>query len=722
VEKDKLIQLFNKMTLKEKVGQLVQVSPHFLEDSASDYLTGPLQHVTLSEGDRYTIGSAINTQTKTQAYEIQTRYLEKSRLKIPLLLMADVIHGYRTIFPIPLAIGASWDLEAAHEIADLSALEASNEGIHVTFSPMVDLVRDPRWGRVLESTGEDPYLNSLFAAAFVKGYQGTDGLAADTGKLAACVKHFVGYGWSEAGRDYNRVDMSELELFQNHLPAYRAALDAGAKLVMTSFNVFNGVPVTGNKKLLQEVLKKKLHFDGVIISDWDAVGELIPNGLAGNHKQAAELALQAGVDIDMMSFSYHHTLGELAGENPDLSEKIDQAVLRVLTLKNDLGLFENPYRGLSENQAVDTSTIRASARRLAGKTLVLLENNGCALPLQQDTKIGLIGPFADSHDVLGSWSLMGDKEASVTMAEGMEAYTQELQVAPIGKVDAITAAEWQTIHKVFATSDMLVLALGEESRESGEGASKAVISLHPIQIQLLKEAKETGKKIVTVLFNGRPLDLSEVQAYSDAVLEAWYPGTESGHAVADVLFGTVNPSGKLSMSFPYSIGQIPVYYNHIRTGRPLTEQTKGHQYVSHYLDAPNQPLYPFGYGKSYATFKIGEIKQHQNELTPDSEIIFSGTLENSSAFDGQETIQLYIHDQVAEVSRPVKELKAFTKVFVAAHSTESFTFKLTAADLSYIHSDLSDRSDAGLFDVFIGTDSNAEKIGTFKLMEGGQEN
>ncbi|MGP6139905.1 glycoside hydrolase family 3 N-terminal domain-containing protein [Jeotgalibaca sp. A127] len=715
MEKTKLRHLFEQMTFQEKIGQLVQVSPHFLDENPEEgTLTGPLQNVIMAEEDRFVVGSTLNTQTREQAAAIQKRFLEKSRLKIPLLLMADVIHGYRTIFPIPLALGASWNPALIEEMAALSAKEASSEGIQVTFSPMVDLVRDPRWGRVLESTGEDPYLNQVYAEAFVTGYQGTD-LEKDHEKIAACVKHFVGYGWAEAGRDYNRVDMSEVELHQNHLPAFQAAIEAGAKLVMTSFNVFNGTPVTANKPLLETVLREQLGFDGVIISDWNAVGELINHGVAEDHTQAAQLAVAAGIDIDMTSYSYIHAQEELA----PLQEAIDASVWRVLNLKNDLGLFENPYRGLTE-EPIDTEALRGEARKLASQTLVLLENHDQTLPLKADTAIGLVGPFSQSQDVLGSWSLMGDPSQSVTLEAGMKPYARQLQVAPVAETTAISASEWQAIHNVFATSETLVVALGEASRESGEGASKSDITLHPVQIELLKQAHATGKKVVTVLFNGRPLDLRAVKQYSDAVLEAWFPGTEAGNAVADVLFGAVNPSGKLSMSFPYTTGQIPVYYNQIRTGRPLTEETKGYQYVSRYLDIPNEPLYPFGYGKSYATFELREIEQSTTELDPDGEIHFSGLIKNTSNYDGTETIQLYIHDQVATVSRPVKELKKFQKITVPAQSEAPFTFTLIEADLRYIHPDLSNHADPGLFDVFIGTDSLAEKVGTFKLLEGGK--
>ncbi|MDN6162199.1 MAG: beta-glucosidase, partial [Atopostipes sp.] len=399
MKKESLEALLDKMTLKEKVGQLVQLSPNFFEESLDSYLTGPMQDIDMTDEDLYTIGSTLNIQNKEQAYNIQKTYLENNRLKIPLLIMADVIHGYKTIFPIPLAIGSSWNPSLVHDIADLSALEASSEGVHITFSPMVDLVRDPRWGRVLESTGEDTYLNSVYAKEFVSGYQGSSDLSDDPTKIASCVKHFIGYGLSEAGRDYNRVDMSDLEMYENHLPAFRSALEAGAKLVMTSFNVIHGIPVTGNKNLLENILRKELDFDGVLISDWNAVGELIPNGVAENHKEAALKSIEAGVDIDMMALSYYRYLEELAKESSEILALINTAVWRVLTLKNELGLFENPFRGFNNQVKMDNH--RDKAREIASKTMVLLENDNL-LPLKREANIGLIGPFADNHDLLGA--------------------------------------------------------------------------------------------------------------------------------------------------------------------------------------------------------------------------------------------------------------------------------------------------------------------------------
>lgn len=719
MEKRKLKQLFDAMTRSEKIGQLIQVSPNYLENSLSEHVTGPMQHIAISDEERFAIGSTLNLQDKEEAYAIQKRYLENSRLKIPLLLMADVIHGYRTIFPIPLAIGSSWNPKLAEEIASLSALEASSEGIHVTFSPMVDLVRDPRWGRVLESTGEDSYLNCLYARAFVKGYQGEGLLSEQTEKIVACVKHFIGYGLSEGGRDYNRVDLSELELYQNHLPAYRAALDAGAHMIMTAFNTVYGIPATANKKLLQGILRDELGFDGVLISDWDAIGELIQNGVAANQEEASRKAIEASVDIDMMAFSYHQTLASLADEDAQISEKIEQAAWRVLTLKNDLGLFENPYRGFKKEEESNRQEIRSKARQLASKTMVLLENKNQTLPIGRGNKIGVVGPFADNHDLLGAWSMRGDKTTAITLAQGIASYSPDLQIASTRDTKEISLNEWEAIKKVFQVSDLLIVALGEASEESGEGASKADITLASSQIELLKKAKKTGKKVVTVLFNGRPLDLREVQEHSDAVLEAWYPGVEAGNAVADILFGKTNPSGKLSMTFPYVNGQIPVYYNQIRTGRPVSEKTKNYQYVSRYLDIPNTPLYPFGYGKSYATFIISDIQQSSKTMTENGEIIFSGDIRNTSDYQGQETIQLYIHDLVAEVVRPIKELKAFEQITVGPHTKENFSFRLTIEDLKYIHSDLVNSADKGMFDVFIGTDSTAKRVGSFKLIEGG---
>lgn len=703
--------LLSEMTLAEKIGQLVQLTPNFFEEGAGE-ITGPLQELGLTQEDLRQIGSVLGTHTKEQVIQIQQSYLEKSRLKIPLLFMADVVHGYETIFPVPLALASSWNPDLVKEVASLSAREASDAGVHVTFSPMVDLVRDARWGRVMESTGEDPYLNSLLAAAFVKGYQGDEEkLATDYQKIAACVKHFIGYGAAEGGRDYNTVDISTINLYQYYLPSFKAAIDAGAKLVMTSFNTINALPATGNKWLMNKVLREHLGFNQVLISDWAAIWELIPHGVARDLRQAAHLAIEAGVDIDMMTPAYQKNLADLIAAD-DISEAlVDQAVLRVLQLKADLGLFEDPYRGLlAERQWADKNDLAAASRRIASQSMVLLKNEQEVLPLTITKKIGLVGPLATSHDVLGAWSWVGETAKSITLAAGLGASFADLPVVGTADRLAFTTHEKNQMLKLAKEVDTLVVALGESSEETGEAASKAAITLPTSQIQLLKELYAVNQTIVVVLFNGRPLELAEVLAHSQAVLEAWFPGSEAGHAVADVLLGRVNPSGKLTMSFPDKVGQVPIYYNQLRTGRPLTPENQEQKYISRYLDVSNQPLLPFGYGLSYTTFEW-TVSQSSQDLSENQVITFDVKIKNTGKQSGKETIQCYLKTLFAEVARPKRELKQFVQVTLDPGEEKLVTLRITPADLAYVHSDLENRTDKGEYHVYIGTSSLAPKVG-----------
>lgn len=721
MNKSEVTELFKQMTLAEKVGQLVQLTPFFFEAAEGQgEVTGPMAELGLTEEHLYSIGSVLGTHTSQEVKEIQKAYLKKSRLGIPLIFMADVIHGYETIFPIPLGIGASWNPKVAQEIASWSAVEASEAGVHVTFSPMVDLVRDPRWGRVLESTGEDPYLNSLYAKAFVEGYQGeAESLHENFKKIAACIKHFAAYGASEAGKEYNTVDVSTLELYQYYLPSFRAAIDAGAKMMMTSFNTVNGIPATGNRWLMKEVLRDYLNFDGMLISDWGAVGELISYGVAADGREASQLAIEAGVDMDMMTSNYAHHLEELVTSGAIDQNLIDESVLRVLHLKNDLGLFEDPYRGL--NQLAETQTfskeIRSHARRLAAETVVLLKNEQEILPLKKEQKIAVIGPKATDQDVLGAWSWVGQTEAAVTLATGIKSVAKETLVVGTKELTVFSNEEQAEMMAAATQAEVVVLALGESSEESGEAASKATICLPDAQISLLKEVAKLGKPIVTVLFNGRPLELAEVTEFSTGIIEAWFPGTEAGNSVADVLFGRKNPSGKLPMSFPVVTGQIPVYYNHLNTGRPLTSDNQDQKYVSRYLDIPNDPLYPFGFGLSYTTFELSEISLNKKEIKAGEQLVVTLQVQNTGSVKGTETIQLYLNDQVSQVARPVRELKRMAQVTLEPLEISEVTFELSVEDLAYIHQDLSLSADLGGFDLFIGTSSLAPKVGEFHLIK-----
>lgn len=715
MEQKQLIELLKQMTVDEKVGQLLQLAAEFYSEKAEEK-TGPMTDLGLTHEDINNAGTTLGISGAKEAIRVQKGYMENNRLGIPTILMADIIHGFRTIFPIPLGLGSSWDLEAAKKVAEVSAKEAAVSGLHVTFSPMVDLVRDPRWGRVMESTGEDSFLNSRFAEVFVKGYQGED-LKNDFFRVAACVKHFAAYGAAIGGRDYNTVNMSERQLRDSYLPGYKAALDAGAKLVMTSFNTVDGVPATGNKWLFRDVLRKEFGFDGVVISDWGAVVELIPHGVAQDKKQAAELAIKAGVDIEMMTTCYTENLKALIEEKRIDEAILDEAVLRILALKNDLGLFENPHRGADialEKEVVLSKEHREIARDVAKKSIVLLKNEAM-LPLSKQEKVAIVGPAADSHDVIGVWSWQGKKEEAVSLAQGVSELAAEYVIG----TEAFdyfkpTQAAIDEAIALAKKADKVILALGEEEWMSGEASSRSDIRLPQAQLDLFKAIQAVNDQIIVTLYNGRPLDLQSIDS-AKAIVEAWFPGTEGGAALADILYGEYNPSARLSMSFPETVGQVPVYYNYDNTGRPYKPGDE--KYVSKYLDVSNFAKYPFGFGLSYSQFVYMDLKLSKNEMKLDETITASVTIENQSERTGQETVQLYIRDQVGEVVRPVKELKGFEKVTIKAHEKKTVQFTISEELLRYVHSDQAFTSDAGTFDVMIGANSRDVQTTTFKLLK-----
>jgi beta-glucosidase len=718
---DKLTSLVNEMTLDEKIAQLTQLAtPFFKGASDGGQITGPMADMGITVEMIENTGSVLGASGAKEVKSIQRKHLEDNRLGIPLLVMSDIVHGYKTIFPVPLGIGCSWDLELAEKSAEIAAKEASASGVHVTFAPMVDLVRDPRWGRVMESTGEDPYLNSEFARAFVRGFQGND-LTNEKDRVAACVKHFAAYGAAEGGRDYNTVDMSERELRENYLPAYQAALDEGCEMVMTAFNTVFGIPATGNKKLMRSILREEMGFDGILISDWGAVKEMIPHGVAEDEKEAALKALTAGVDIEMMTSTYVKYLQALVEEGQLDESLIDEAVLRILTLKEKLGLFENPYRGADEElekEIVMSAAHREASRELAAKSAVLLKNEG-VLPLKKNQKVALVGPFAENGDILGPWSWLGSKEDAVTVKEGFlqKIAPSQLKVAKGSDIETITEEQIQEALKAAEDADVIVLALGEDSEMSGEAGCRADIKLLGAQLELIQRIKELGKPMVSVLFNGRPLDLHGVWDQTDAVLEAWYPGTEGGAAVADLLFGDRNPSGRLTMSFPYSAGQIPVYYNHFNTGRPKGAPDAQERYVSQYLDIPNSPLFPFGFGLSYTEFTYSGMKLSREKMTCEDSMEVSVTVANSGSVSGEEVVQLYVRDVSGDVVRPLKELKDFEKISLEAGESKEVTFTMTEEQLRYHHSDLTFTSDPGTFIAYIGGNSKDVMKASFTLIK-----
>lgn len=709
-----LVKLVDEMTVEEKVDQLLQLSADFYTKK-SEEMTGPLTDLGLTEENIKQAGSTLGLSGAEEAIRIQKEYMKKHRLGIPTLMMADIIHGFRTIFPIPLGLGSSWSLEAAEKMARISALEASVSGLHVTFSPMVDLVRDPRWGRVMESTGEDAHLNGEFAKALVHGYQGED-LKSDTERLAACVKHFAAYGAPVGGRDYNTVDMSERQLRESYLPSYKAAIDAGAKLVMTSFNTVDGIPATGNEWLFRKILREQFGFDGVVISDWGAVKELIAHGVAGNEKKAAELAIKAGVDIEMMTTCYAHYLKELVEEEVVDEKLLNEAVLRILELKNDLGLFENPHRGADadrEKEVILSQSHRNASREIAAKSIVLLENNG-VLPLSANQKVAVVGPGADSQDILGAWSWQGKMDEAVSLLEGMQAKSANILSAEV-PCDYFELSEDMISSAIKAAShaEVVVLALGEQEWMSGEAASRSNISLPKEQIKLFKQLKDTGKPIIVTLYNGRPLDISELDGAA-AILEAWFPGTEGGNALSDILYGDVNPSGRLSMSFPENVGQVPVYYNGDNTGRPY-EENPDEKYVSKYLDVSNYARYPFGYGLSYSEVVYNNLQVDKETISENEAVTVTVEVENRGNYPVTETVQLYIRDLVGEVVRPVKELKDFKQVYLENGEKQVVTFIISEEQLRYTHRNMQFISDDGDFEVMVGPNSIELQSKCFKL-------
>lgn len=707
---NELKQILSEMTLSEKVGQLVQLTPDFF--LAGGEITGPMQEWQMSKEQLFQIGSVLGTHTSEQVMQIQETYLEKSRLKIPLVFMADVIHGYESIYPIPLALASTFSPEIVEEVAQLSAKEATQAGVHVTFSPMGDHVMDARWGRVLESNGEDPTLSAALTRGYVRGYQG-ENLSTEKNRLAACVKHFVGYGAAQGGRDYNTVDLSHVNLYQNYLPAFQAAIEEGVELVMTSFNTMDGIPVTGNKEMVQKILRGDLNFEGVVISDWAAVVELIAHRVAKDKKEAASLAFSAGIDMDMMSDSYQTHLAEIVLDT-NQQVALDNAVFRILTLKNKLGLFEDPYRGLRE---LDDNQLAATKKQLAEsiltiseKTPVLLKNDNQILPLKVGQKVALIGPKASSQDILGAWSWIGDPENAISLASGLQEKSLNLSVLPMEDGQAITDEAINQALILAKENEVVILAIGETSEESGEAASLAQISLSRNQEKLVQAVAKVNPNIAVVLFNGRPLDLSNIVEEVPTILEVWFPGSQGGRSIANLLMGEVNPEGKLPMSFPRSVGQLPLSYLSLSTGRPLHEGNKDQKYISRYMDEGNDALFPFGHGLSYSQFECVDQGISHQAFREDETIEIRLAVKNNSQIAGGTTVQLYIEDLVTKVARPMKELKQWQKVYLEAFEEKEICFKISTEDLFYVHHDLSRSVEPGEFNLYVGLSSQDESI------------
>lgn len=734
-----LQNLLKDMSLKEKVNQLLQITGGFF--TGESILTGPVRENGITEESVALTGTIIGQFGAEEYKRIQKEYMEKHPHGIPFIMMLDVINGFRTVFPIPLGQGAAFDPELAERCAAMAAKESAVSGVHLTFSPMVDLVRDARWGRVMESTGEDPKLNSDYAAAIVKGYQGET--VAEKDRIAACVKHFAGYGAPVAGREYNNVEVSENTLRGYYLPAYEAAIKAGAEMVMTSFNTLNGIPSTGNKWLMREVLREEMGFDGVVISDWAAIEELINHGFAVNREEAGKLAMEAGVDIDMMTGIYSKELETLVEDGQVPEELLDEAVFRVLQLKNKLGLFENPYKDADpsrEKEVILCKEHRKLAQEAAEKSFVLLENEGI-LPLQKAEKTAFIGPFCEGKEIYGAWSIMARPEDTVSVREAAASYEKEYSLTYAKGSHIIGAEELYLVPaleeaateeskaqmrkeeealleeavKTAKEADKVVLFLGEHRCMTGEGTSRTELLLPRVQRKLLQAVAGANDNVAVVLFTGRPLDLREVKQYAKAVLTVWMPGTEGGTAIMRTLTGEVNPGGKLPMSFPYCTGQEPLNYNEYFTGRPYEDGEKECVYRSNYRDCPNAPLYPFGYGISYTKFVYSGITLDKEALQKDGALKAEVTLKNTGGREGTETVQLYIRDCAGSVVRPKKELKAYKKITLAPGQEQKAEFTITEEMLRFCKADMSFGSEPGEFMVFIGTDSSTKEYVKFTL-------
>ena len=725
------------MTLEEKVDQMNQVAAGMFSGDIT--AMGPMAAKLYPPEVLARTGSVLGGMGAEALKKLQKEQIEKQPHKIPMLFMLDVINGFKTVYPIPLGQGASFDPELSRECAAMAAEEAAVSGVHVTFAPMTDLVRDARWGRVMESTGEDPYLNSLFCAAMVKGFQGDD--LREEGQVAACVKHFAGYGGATAGRDYNTVELSEHTFREFYLRSYEAGVKAGAAMVMTSFNTVNGTPATGNRWLMRRILREEMGFDGVLISDWAAIEEMIPHGYCADRKEAAIRAVRAGVDIDMMTGIYSEQLAKLVKEGTIPESLVDEACLRILTLKNKLGLFENPYKDADEAKektVIRSEKHRALAKKAAAESFVLLKDEEKILPLKKNSRIAFIGPYVKSRNLFGSWSFIAETKDVETLEEALKKVGIEenmtfsrgssvlgtafkLQGFEESEKEDLTEEEelamLEEAVKAAKEAEIVVLAVGEDRLQSGEAASRGMLDLPEVQKRLFDAVTAVNENVVTVLFSGRPLDLREVSAKSKALLEVWMPGTEGAAAIAEVLFGEQTPQGKLPMSFPYCVGQVPVHYNAYSTGRPVTSKNAGERFHSRYIDIPNQPLYSFGYGLSYTDFEISGITLDREEMKASETIHASVTVKNTGDREGTETLQLYLHDKAASVVRPVKELKGFQKIMLQPGEEKKVTFAITEEMLRFLTEDGVWASEPGAFDLYIGGASNTENQAVFKLTE-----
>jgi beta-glucosidase len=727
--------LMAKMTLEEKLGQLNL-------PTSGDITTGQANSSNVAKNiEQGKVGGLFNIKSVQKIKEVQKIAVEKSRLKIPLLFGMDVIHGYETTFPIPLALSCTWDLNLIKRSAQIAAQEASADGINWTFSPMVDISRDPRWGRVSEGSGEDTYLGSQIAKAMVKGYQGDD--LSKNNTILSCVKHFALYGAPEAGREYNTVDMSRIRMYNDYFPPYKAAIEAGVGSVMASFNEVDGIPATANKWLMTDVLRKQWGFKGFVVTDYTAIMEMEYHGI-GDLQTVSAAALNAGVEMDMVSEGFLKTIKKSLDEGKISIDVVDNAVRLILNAKYDLGLFHDPYKYCDENRAkteIFTNSNRSEARKIAAQSLVLLKNDNQLLPLKKSGTIALIGPLADAKEnMAGTWSVATKQENSISLLAGIKSAvgaSAKVLYAKGSNLDYDPALEekgtmfGKTLHrdnrtkeellaealKIANQSDVILAALGESAELSGECSSRTNIEIPQAQKDLLEELVKTGKPVVLVLFNGRPLVLKREKEIVPAILDVWFAGSEAGYAIADVLFGNENPSGKLTTTFPRSIGQVPIYYASKNTGRPLGNTNgKFEKFKSNYIDERNEPLFPFGYGLSYTKFEYSNLKISTSKINFNETMEVSVDVINTGNYDGKEVVQLYIRDLVGSVTRPLKELKGFQKITIKKGEKQKVTFRISQEDLKFYNSDLQFIAEPGEFEVFVGGDSDTQFNEKFLLM------
>jgi beta-glucosidase len=711
---DSLMQL---MTLQEKIGQTVMYGGSWDQ-------TGPIvgsdNGKFIREGN---MGAMLNAMSVKGTRDLQKVAVEESRLGIPLLFGYDVIHGHRTIFPINLGMAASWDLNMIEQSSRIAAEEASAEGIHWTFAPMIDVSREPRWGRISEGAGEDVFLNSEIAKAYVQGFQGDDLSQPNT--ILACAKHFVAYGAAQAGRDYHTTNMGEGELRNVYLPPFKAAVDAGVETFMSAFNELNGIPTSGDPFILRKILRDEWKFEGFVVSDYTSINEMIQHGFAKDSIDAARIGMKAGVDMDMMGHVYRLHLKGLVEKGKVDESVINSACRKILLAKFKLGLFDDPYRYIDENREATTKykpEFLAKAREIAAASSVLLQNNNQALPISTDIEsIAFIGPLVkDEYDILGNWAAKGDRNGkAVSVFEGLSEYLKPNQILYAKGCEILKDDEsgFDEAMAIANQASEIVLVMGEGHHMSGEAASRTNLKIPGIKPKLIKKIREANpnKKITLVLMNGRPLNLSEEVNLVDAILEIWFPGTMGGAATADILFGTYNPSGKLPVTFPRNVGQVPIYYNMKNTGRPIPESNPKDDYKSNYIDVPNTPLFSFGHGLSYTTFKYSDLKLSSDALSFTNTIEASVTISNEGDFDGHEIVQLYIHDKVGSVTRPVKELKGFQKIALKKGERKTVTFTISAEDLKFYNNEMIYGVEAGEFEIAIAPHSDFKFQHTFNL-------